>query len=85
MLTVSAEGGFSRISVTADGEVVTSGQRLAPGESADFTAREEIVLRAGNGRSATVSVNGVDYGAMGERPEVVTWLVRKGEKPVVAP
>jgi hypothetical protein len=85
MLTVSAQGGFSRITVTVDGEVVTSGQRLSPGESAAFTAGEEIVLRAGNARAATVSVNGVDYGAMGERPEVVAWLIRKGEKPVVAP
>ncbi|CAN5850502.1 hypothetical protein BH23CHL8_BH23CHL8_10370 [soil metagenome] len=84
-VTVEAVDGFTRINVEVDGETVTAGRRLGPGEWETFRAKEEIVLRAGNGRAAHVTVDGVQYGAMGKQPEVRTWVIAKGKKPQVQP
>ena len=84
-VTVEAVDGFTRLNVEVDGETVSSGRRLGPGEWETFRAGERIVLRAGNGRAAHVTVDGVQYGAMGKQPEARTWLIEKGKKPQLQP
>jgi hypothetical protein len=82
VLTVSAVGGFSRVKLVGpDDEVIVEGIRLEPGQSRTFRVDPEVVLLVGNARNAHVSVDGVDYGAMGKKPEAMQWQIRQGERP----
>jgi cytoskeletal protein RodZ len=83
VITVRAEDGFSRVKILGpDGEaVVAESTRLRPGESKTFRVDPEVILAVGNAKSANVTVDGVDYGAMGKKAEAMVWLIRQGERP----
>ena len=82
VVSVAAVDGFSRIKVVGvDDEVIVDGIRLAPGQSKTFRLDPEVWLQVGNARAAHVTVDGVEYGAMGKKPEAMSWLIRQGERP----
>jgi hypothetical protein len=81
-VTVSAVDGFTRIKLVGpDEEVVADGIRLEPGQSRTFRVDPEVILQVGNARAAHVTVDGVDYGAMGKKAEAMTWQIQQGQKP----
>jgi hypothetical protein len=41
----------------------------------------DVTVRAANARAANITVDGVEYGAMGNKPEAKTWRIKQGEKP----
>jgi hypothetical protein len=41
----------------------------------------DVTLRAANSKAANVSVDGVEYGAMGNKAEARAWRIKQGEKP----
>ena len=82
VVTVEAVDGFTRVKLVGpDDEVVADGIRLEPGQSRTFRVDPEVILQVGNARAAHVTVDGVEYGAMGKKPEATTWLIRQGEQP----
>jgi cytoskeletal protein RodZ len=82
LVTVTALDGYTRIKLTdPDDEVIAEGIRLAPGESRAFRVDPDVVLRVGNARAASVTVDGTDYGAMGRNPEAMAWRIQQGQKP----
>jgi cytoskeletal protein RodZ len=82
VVEVEAVDGFTRIKLTGpDEEVIEDGIRLEPGQTRTFRVEPEVILQVGNGRSAHVTVDGVEYGAVGKKPEAATWLIRQGEQP----
>ena len=82
VVTVSAVDGFTRIRLTDEAdEVIAEGIRLEPGQSRTFKIDGSIMLRVGNARAANVTVDGVEYGSMGKRPETKTWRIEQGKKP----
>jgi hypothetical protein len=60
---------FSRISV--DGKVAFEG-RIAPGETKDFEAKDQVMVLTGNAAALRVKYNGRDLGLMGNVGEVVS-------------
>jgi cytoskeletal protein RodZ len=84
VLTVSAVDGFTRLKIVApDDTVIAEGIRLEPGQSRTFRVDPEVLLQVGNARAAHVSVDGVDYGAMGKKAEAMTWQILQGQKPAI--
>jgi hypothetical protein len=82
VLTVSAVEGYTRIKlVTPDEDVIAEGIRLEPGQSRTFRVDPEVILQLGNARAAHLTVDGVDYGAMGKKPEAGAWQIVQGQKP----
>ena len=82
VVTVRAEDGSSRIKLVGPGdEVIAEGIRLDPGQSRTFRVDPEVVLFVGNAKAAHVSVDGVDYGAVGKKAEAAQWQIRQGERP----
>ena len=82
VVTVSAVEGFTRVKLVGpDDEVVEEGIRLGPDQSRTFRVAPEVILQVGNARAAHVTVDGVEYGALGKKPEAATWLIRQGEQP----
>jgi hypothetical protein len=82
LLTISAVEGFTRIKLVGpDEEVVAEGVRLEPGQSRTFRVDPDVLLQVGNARAAHVTVDGVDYGAMGKKAEAMTWQIQQGQKP----
>lgn len=82
VVTVTAVDGFTRVKlITPDDEVIADGIRLEPGQSQVFRVDPDIILRVGNARAAHVTVDGIDYGAMGKKPEAMTWQIQQGRKP----
>jgi hypothetical protein len=83
VITVRAVDGFSRVKLLGpDGEeVVAESIRLEPGQSRTFRVDPEVILAVGNAKAAAVTVDGVDYGAMGKNAEAMAWLIRQGERP----
>lgn len=73
----------SWVRVLADGEVVDDygGRTLRSGETHTFTATQEIWLRAGNAGVLHVTVNGQDFGLLGEGGQVGNWVFRPGQPP----
>jgi hypothetical protein len=86
VLIVSAVDGFTRLKLVApDDEVIAEGIRLEPGQSRTFRVDPEVILQVGNARAAHVTVDGVEYGAMGKKAEAATWQIAQGEKPRTIP
>jgi len=82
VVTVAAVDGFSRLKLIGpDDEAIAEGIRLAPGQSKTFRVDPEVTLQVGNARAAHVTVDGVEYGAMGKKAEAMGWLIRQGERP----
>ena len=82
VVTVTAVDGFTRVKLSGpDDEVIADGIRLEPGQSQTFRVDPEVVLRVGNARAAHVTVDGIEYGAMGKKAEAVTWQIQQGQKP----
>lgn len=82
VVTVTAVDGFTRVKLSGpDEEVIADGLRLEPGQSQTFRVDPTVVLRVGNARAAHVTVDGVEYGAMGKKAEAATWQIQQGQKP----
>jgi hypothetical protein len=82
VITIAAVEGFTRIKlVGADEEVIAEGIRLEPGQSRTFRVDPEVILQVGNARAASITVDGVEYGAMSKKAEAMTWQIVQGEKP----
>jgi hypothetical protein len=82
VVTVTAVDGTTRVKLVGpDEEVIAEGVRLAPGEKRTFRVDPEVLLMVGNAKAAHVSVDGVDYGAVGKKAEATQWLIRQGERP----
>jgi cytoskeleton protein RodZ len=60
---------FTRISV--DGKVVFEG-RIAPGESKEFDASDQVMVLTGNAAALRITYNGRDLGLMGNVGEVIS-------------
>jgi hypothetical protein len=60
---------FTRVSV--DGKVTFEG-RIAPGETKDFEANDQVMVLTGNAAALRVKYNGRDLGLMGNVGEVVS-------------
>lgn len=81
-VTVTAVDGNTRVNLTdAEDEVIAEGIRLEPGQSQTFQTDKVVTLRVGNARAAHVTVDGVEYGAMGDKAGAMTWLITQGAKP----
>jgi hypothetical protein len=86
VVTVSAVDGFTRVKLTGpDEEVIADGIRLEPGQSRTFRLDPDVLLQVGNARSAHVTLDGREYGAMGRKPEAMTWHLVQGEQPKPIP
>jgi hypothetical protein len=82
VVTVAAVDGTTRVKLVGpDDEVIAEGIRLTPGRSRTFRVDPEVLLMVGNAKAAHVTVDGVDYGAVGKKAEAVQWLIRQGERP----
>lgn len=82
VVTVRAVDGNTRVKLLRpDEEVIAEGIRLGPGQSRTFRVDPEVILMVGNSKAAHVSVDGVDYGAMGKKAEATRWRIRQGERP----
>jgi cytoskeletal protein RodZ len=82
VVTVAAVDGTTRVKLVGpDDEVIAEGIRLTPGRSRTFRVDPEVILMVGNAKAAHVTVDGVDYGAVGKKAEAVQWLIRQGERP----
>ncbi len=82
VLTVAAVDGVTRVKLSGpDDEVIVDGLRLESGQSRTFRVDPAVVLRVGNARAAHVTVDGIEYGAMGKKAEAVTWQIQQGQKP----
>jgi hypothetical protein len=82
VVTVEAVDGFTRVKIVGpDDEAVIEGLRIEPGRARTFRVDPEVTLQVGNARAAHVTVDGVEYGAVGKKPEAATWLIRQGERP----
>jgi cytoskeletal protein RodZ len=82
VVTVEAVDGTTRVKLVGpDDEVIAEGIRLTPGRSRTFRVDPEVILMVGNAKAAHVTVDGVDYGAVGRKAEAVQWLIRQGERP----
>ncbi len=82
IVTVSAVEGYTRIKIVGqDEKVLADGIRLEPGQSRTFRVDPDVLLQVGNARAAHVTVDGVDYGAVGKKAEAATWQLLQGQKP----
>jgi cytoskeletal protein RodZ len=64
--------------VSVDGEIVLQ-DNVASGETLDFTAQRQLDLSMGNAYAVVLSINGVEYGRMGQPRETrdITLLVNQ--------
>ena len=69
-MEVRIEGNISWLNVEIDGNTVFE-QVAEPGFSRTFEANESIILWSGNAGAVLVSVNGQDYGQLGESGQTV--------------
>jgi cytoskeletal protein RodZ len=82
VVTIRAVDGFSRIKLVGpDDEVIAEGIRLEPGQSRTYRVDPDVILAVGNAKAANVTVDGVEYGAMGRKAEAMEWQIRQGERP----
>jgi hypothetical protein len=82
LLTIRAVEGGTRVKLTdASGEVIVQGLRLDSGEKRTWRVDPDVTLRVGNARAANISVDGKDFGAMGNKAEAETWRIQQGKKP----
>ncbi len=82
LLKVEAIAGQTRVKLTdADGAIIDEGVLIKKGKQKTWRVDPEVILRVGNSKAANVSVDGVEYGAMGSKPEAKSWRIKQGEKP----
>jgi hypothetical protein len=82
LLKVEAIDGQTRVKLTdAAGEVIDEGVLIKKGKQKTWRVDPDVTLRAANSKAANVSVDGVEYGAMGNKAEARAWRIKQGEKP----
>lgn len=82
VVRVGAVGGQTRVKLTdAAGDTIDEQVLIKDGETQTWRVDPEVILRVGNARAANVTVDGVEYGAMGDKPAVKTWRIKQGQKP----
>jgi hypothetical protein len=72
--------------ITADDRVAFEGI-LAGGEERTWKADHSIGLRCGNAGGVVVTINGEEFGTLGERGQVIdqTWIVQEQRISVATP
>ena len=82
LLKVEAIDGQTRVQLTTpDGDVIAERVVIKDGRAKTWTVDPDVILRVGNARAANVTVDGQAFGAMGNKPEALTWRVKQGEEP----
>ena len=82
VVTVTAVDGSTRVRLlNLDEETIDAEIRLQPGQSKTYHLDPEVILKVGNAKAANVTVDGVQYGAMGKKSETKAWLIQQGERP----
>jgi hypothetical protein len=82
LLQVQAVEGQTRVLLTgADGDVIDEGVLLKDGQTRTWRVDPDVILRVGNARAASVTIDGQPLGAMGSKPEAKSWRIKQGEKP----
>ncbi len=82
LVKVEAINGQTRVQLTdAGGDVIDARVLIKEGQSKSWRVDPDVILRVGNARAASVTVDGQALGAMGSKPEVKSWRITQGEKP----
>jgi hypothetical protein len=82
LLKVEAVDGQTRVRLTdADGEVIDERVLIKEGQKKTWRVDPDVTLRAANARAANVTIDGIEYGAMGNKAEAKAWRIKQGEKP----
>ncbi|MFV2062748.1 MAG: helix-turn-helix domain-containing protein [Chloroflexota bacterium] len=82
VLTVTAVGKGTRFRLSDEqDDVIVQGVRLDPGQSRTFKLDGPVTLRVANAKAAIITVDGVEYGPLSDRPEAKTWQIQQGQKP----
>jgi hypothetical protein len=82
VIKVEAIAGQTRVRLTdRDGEVIDDRVLIRDGQKKTWRVDPEVILRVGNAKAANVTVDGIEYGAMGSKPEAKSWRIEQGEKP----
>jgi hypothetical protein len=81
-VTVEAIDGQTRVKLlNADGNVIDDRVLIKRGKQRTWRVDPEVVIQVGNARAANVTVDGREYGAMGNKAEAKAWRIKQGEKP----
>ncbi len=78
--TLVIAGGPSYLLVLQDNVPLAgiSGRTLTAGKSVALSAKQTLVVRAGNASAVTMTINGITIGTMGGSGEVIEWHVQAG-------
>lgn len=73
---LAIEDGESYLDLGQDGEAVEGWPGIAgDGDTVELRGSESLRIRVGNAGAVRLTINGLDYGLMGEDGQVVEWLV----------
>ena len=82
VLKVVAIDGQTRLQLSdGNDKVISERIIIKDGQKKMWRVDPDVVLRVGNARAAHVTVDGIEYGAMGSKPEAKAWRIKQGEKP----
>ncbi|MGD8485537.1 MAG: DUF4115 domain-containing protein [Chloroflexota bacterium] len=82
VIRLKAVEGKTRVKITKpNGDVVDQKVLLKPGQSKTWRVDPDVILRVGNAKAAQLTVDGVSYGTMGQRPIVAEWRLKQGQRP----
>ncbi len=82
LLKLAAVGGQTRVQLTdAQGDVIEDRVVLKDGQKKTWSVDPDVILRVGNARAASVTIDGKVFGPMGNKPEAMAWRIKQGEKP----
>jgi cytoskeletal protein RodZ len=82
LVKIAAIDGQTRVKLLgADGDVIDERVLIKKGKERTWSVDPEVVIQVGNARAANVTVDGVEYGAMGNKAEARAWRIKQGEKP----
>ncbi len=81
VVIVTARGAPAWISAWTDGNLVEKGRVFRNGDSATYTAKNQVVVHTGNAGATDFIVDGRDLGTLGGDGAVQTWQFDKGKPP----
>ena len=79
---IDAVDGKTRVKISKpNGDVLKEKILIDDGESRTFRVDPDVIVRVGNSKAARLTVDGEEFGMMGEKALPVEYRVKQGQSP----